>query len=154
MAQSHDEPTDDFDMRGELTMSATCTAATLSDVGSLYATMATIRDCSEHGDYTCPHSDARLRVTGATDDCGDVLVQIFRGSRKCDAVPAIRLRAMRPEDYSRDPVAAKSVAWMRDVGRAIVAHRSAIMASLQSSAMTARDATWSAITAADSATIS
>jgi hypothetical protein len=114
-------PPDDVEVHGEFWVTISADMAGLDAVGTALIDADTLKKSADLGDLLCPHSDSRLRAVGL-DDLGDVLVQTFRGDRPCDVVPLRRLAHIEPSCY-KDPVAEKSVRWMRDLARSIIRYR-------------------------------
>ena len=117
---------DDMELAGSLKITITATDASLVAIQAAALNAQILQTVGELDDMFCPYSDSRLRTEGL-DNLGDVMLRIYRGDRRCDAAPSREMARFDPARYSKDPSAAKSVGWMRDVGRAIQAYRFALI---------------------------
>ena len=116
----------DLDMRGDLQISLDCRDADLRDVSRAAKAAELFRRLTTHGDFLCPHSNLRLRPVGL-DSVGAVLMQIWRGERKCDAPPVAQLASLDPQQYTDGgDEAVISITWLRDVAKAIQRYDSAL----------------------------
>jgi hypothetical protein len=138
-------PPDDVEVHGEFWVTISADMADLDAVGTALIDADTLKKSADLGDLLCPHSDSRLRAVGL-DDLGDVLIQTFRGDRPCDVVPLRRLAHIDPHSYAKDPVAEKSVRWMRDLARSIIRYREMLTQGASASELAAQ---WDSVRGAD-----
>lgn len=114
----HSEP-DDMEMIGDFKIGISATSASVKAIAGALICAQTLEKAAEQADMFCPHSDARLRAIGLSN-IGSVVLQIFKGDRKCSAVPVSDMAHMDPAQYSNGgEEAMKSIAWMRDVATAL-----------------------------------
>jgi len=119
---------DDMEMRGDFTITITAQNASLDAIASAYLDARILKKVADLGDMLCPHSDSWLRPIGL-DDLGDVMLQMYRGERKCDAAPVREMAHFDPANFTKaGEVAMRSIGWMRDVAIAIRSYRSALIA--------------------------
>ena len=123
---------DDMEMLGSFRVIISASGAGLNAVANAYICGRTLERAADLSDFVCPHSDSMLRPIGL-DSIGDVVLQIYRGEKKCDAAPAREIAHFDPARYSKDPIAAKSIAWMRDVAQAITAYHDALISGVNES---------------------
>jgi hypothetical protein len=114
-----------MEMHGEFRIRISAQDADLSAIANAHICAKTLQQAADQADMFCPHSDARLRAIGLSD-IGDVVLQVYRGDRKCDAIPVSAMSDMDPERYSNSEEAMKSIAWMRGVAIAIRNYHAAL----------------------------
>jgi hypothetical protein len=135
---------DDIECVGEFVVTLTANGAAIEAVRKALIAAELLKKAAELGELQCPHSDSSLRAVGL-DSCGDVVLQIFRGEKKCDAVGARNLAHLDPARYSGDAVAEKSVRWMADVAGAITQYRNMLASGTSRSELKAQwDHVWEA----------
>lgn len=117
---------DDIEMIGTFQVRISAQDADLDAIANAHLCAQTLQVAAGYADMCCPHSDLRLRAVGLSE-VGTVLLQIYRGDRKCDVIPVSDMSQMDPARYSNGgDEAMKSVAWMRDVAMAICAYHDAL----------------------------
>jgi hypothetical protein len=120
-----EDETGDLDMVGSFRVTISASSATLSAIANALVCANTLEKIGNLGDLFCPHSDSFLRPVGLSP-IGSVILQIYRGDRKCDACPVSDMSRLDPSRYSKDETAMKSITWMRDVAQAIVNYHDAL----------------------------
>jgi hypothetical protein len=133
---------DDCEMLGSFDVRISAEAATLAAIRNSYVCARTLQRVADLGDLLCQHSDSMMRPEGLSS-LGSVVLRIYRGDRKCDAVPVSDLSHLDPSRYQGDPVAARSIAWMRDIALAIQRFHSALIDGI--SETVAYDELWEAV---------
>jgi hypothetical protein len=114
----HEDETGDVDVRDHDSITISAAKAPLDDMARAVAAAKQLK-FARHSPMICPHSDAWMQAVGL-DDMGGVVLQIYRGDAKKSAAPVRELAHMDPANYSGGgPEAVASVAWMRDVARAV-----------------------------------
>lgn len=107
----------DYEEHGGIYISITAAAPVSLDVMSrvMYAARR-YEAVAQMADICQPHPGEQRLQAESIDDLGDVVLRIYRGERRCDAM-AVRVMAhLDPRQYSQaGPVAQAAVAWMRDV---------------------------------------
>ncbi len=134
-----EDETGDLDMVGSFRVTISASSATLSAIANALVCANTLEKIGNLGDLFCPHSDSflrpveRLEAARASAEAdlglspiGSVILQIYRGDRKCDACPVSDMSRLDPSRYSKDETAMKSITWMRDVAQAIVNYHDAL----------------------------
>lgn len=113
----HDDPTEDVDVRSHDRITISADNAPIGDMIHAVNCAESLRNARSVV-MMCPASDAWLEAVGL-DARGSVILQIWRGEDKKSAAPAHDLAHLDPAQYSSNPEAMASVAWMRDVATAV-----------------------------------
>jgi hypothetical protein len=113
--RSHGE--DDCERNDQIDLTADGPVA-LGEMRDAYRAAEKLEMSRNRGVSCCPYSDTLLEVVGV-DNCGSVMLQIYRGDRKCSVAPASQLSHLDPTQYGEaDEDAQRCVTWMRDVAAA------------------------------------
>lgn len=119
MSCDADDPTEDMDLRGEYIVTVSVDEGEIDAIQHALSCAKQLKTISAFCDVFCPVplSGHSLKLAGL-DVTGDIMWRIVVDGRKCDAVAAGTLAQMDPAYYSESgPIAMKTVAWMRAVGR-------------------------------------